>query len=145
MSTKKKTRPGKGKRPHPFFIMRKSFDTRPRNPPNSGPCPQEPCLAASTVREFFTLHGKFPKTPPRVRLRGLEPGLRGRYWECVADWASIRSRLKKALKTITAYIAKKVSVFIIVHNKQTLTISSVVISTWFVLEFWSIFSTCSLS
>ena len=54
--------------------------------------------------------------------------------------------LKKGhLKQFTAYIAKIVSVFIIVHSKQRLTISSVVISTWFVLEFWSIFSACSLS
>jgi len=51
---KKKTRPG-GERIPPFFIKRKWLRLHPaaEKPPNPGPCPRGPSLAASTARGFF--------------------------------------------------------------------------------------------
>ena len=61
--------------PHPYFMKRKrhSVDlTRPRNAPNPGPCPQGPCLAASTARRIF-----LPREPEIRPTRDSNPGRGG--------------------------------------------------------------------
>jgi hypothetical protein len=72
----KKRGPGV-KRPSPYFIKRKRpRHLRPRkNSPNPGPCPQSPCLVASTARGIFLPLQCLPGNPSPAEI---EPRPAGR-------------------------------------------------------------------